>query len=106
MQLGQGFQAQHGASCSTTKGSSSIAGSGGREPAAAGLKLDGGASSIGIITPYRAMVLQLKEELRGIDGVEVNTVDAFQVCCHAQHLGIWREQVHSWHILWQNSSLL
>ena len=60
-------------SCSSSS-SSSI-------PAAAGAGRIKG-SSIGIITPYRAMVVPLKEELQGIDGVEVNTVDAFQVCCH------------------------
>lgn len=42
--------------------------------------LDAGlvSSQIGVITPYRAQVRRLRELLAGIDGLEIDSVDAFQ----------------------------
>ncbi|MFO0822935.1 MAG: AAA domain-containing protein [Gemmataceae bacterium] len=42
--------------------------------------LDAGvpASQIGMITPYRAQVRQLRELLRDVDGLEIDSVDGFQ----------------------------
>jgi predicted DNA helicase len=42
--------------------------------------LDAGlaAAQVGVITPYRAQVRRLRELLAGIDGLEIDSVDAFQ----------------------------
>jgi len=44
---------------------------------------------IGIISPYKAMVGELRQAVQGLQGaagVEVNTVDAFQVSLEDEHV--------------------